>query len=174
MLPALIPNSAAVLLGGGTPVDFGRSWKGKRILGDGKTWRGFFGGAFSGLAFGVFQMVLTGSYGVEDEWGYGPWPEGLVVVLCLSFGAMLGDCIGSFAKRRIGFNRGDKAPGLDQYNFVLGALATTILLRPGWFVEHFIDGNAIWGLTLFLVVVPLLHRSINIIGYKLGKKNVPW
>ena len=36
-VPALLPNSAAVVFGGGTPVDFGRSWRGKRILGDGKT-----------------------------------------------------------------------------------------------------------------------------------------
>ena len=41
MLPALIPNSAAVLFGGGRPMDFGKSWRGKRLLGDGKTWKGF-------------------------------------------------------------------------------------------------------------------------------------
>ncbi|HTY46053.1 MAG TPA: CDP-archaeol synthase, partial [Methanomassiliicoccales archaeon] len=33
MLPALIPNSAAVLFGGGTPIDFGRVWHGKRVFG---------------------------------------------------------------------------------------------------------------------------------------------
>ncbi|HUU07508.1 MAG TPA: CDP-archaeol synthase, partial [Thermoplasmata archaeon] len=39
MLPALIPNPAAVLVGGGTPMDLGRTWRGRRVLGDGKTWR---------------------------------------------------------------------------------------------------------------------------------------
>ncbi|MDD2936323.1 MAG: CDP-archaeol synthase, partial [Candidatus Methanomethylophilaceae archaeon] len=44
-LPAMLPNSAAVVFGGGTKMDFGKSWRGKRIFGDGKSWRGFFGGA---------------------------------------------------------------------------------------------------------------------------------
>ncbi len=40
MLPAYVPNNAAVLAGGGRPIDGGRTWDGKRVLGDGKTWRG--------------------------------------------------------------------------------------------------------------------------------------
>ncbi len=40
MLPAYIPNNAAVLAGGGRPIDGGRTWGGRRVLGDGKTWRG--------------------------------------------------------------------------------------------------------------------------------------
>ncbi|MBR2255593.1 MAG: CDP-archaeol synthase, partial [Candidatus Methanomethylophilaceae archaeon] len=52
-VPAMVPNSAAVVLGGGTKMDFGRTWRGKRIFGDGKSWRGFFGGALSGIAMGL-------------------------------------------------------------------------------------------------------------------------
>jgi len=40
MLPAYIPNNAAVLGGGGRPIDGGRTLGGHRMLGDGKTWRG--------------------------------------------------------------------------------------------------------------------------------------
>ncbi|MCL2148751.1 MAG: alpha/beta hydrolase, partial [Methanomassiliicoccaceae archaeon] len=29
----MLPNSAAAALGGGAKVDFGRTWRGKRILG---------------------------------------------------------------------------------------------------------------------------------------------
>ncbi|HQL60331.1 MAG TPA: CDP-archaeol synthase, partial [Methanoculleus sp.] len=44
MLPAYVPNSAAALFGGGTPIDSGRTFgDGRRIFGDGKTYRGFFG-----------------------------------------------------------------------------------------------------------------------------------
>jgi CDP-2,3-bis-(O-geranylgeranyl)-sn-glycerol synthase len=174
MLPALIPNSAAVLWGGGKPMDFGRSWKGKRLLGDGKTWRGFFGGAMTGVVFGVIQIGIAAALGTESSWGFGAWPWSLVAVLSLGFGSMIGDSFGSFVKRRIGRERGAKAPVLDQFNFVLGAIVLILIFRPGWFVEHYIDDNGIFGLILFLVVVPLLHRGVNIIGYKLGKKNVPW
>ncbi len=174
MLPALVPNSAAVLFGGGAPMDLGRSWRGKRILGDGKTWRGFLGGALTGLGVGAVQISATLLLGEQDAYGYGDLPWAVVMVAALSFGAMTGDCVGSFVKRRLGVGRGEKAPVLDQYNFVIGAVAFALLAGPGWFMGHYVEEDGVYGLLLFLVVVPLLHRSVNIIGYKLGKKNVPW
>ena len=65
MIPALLPNSAAVLFGGGTPIDFGRSWRGARILGDGKTWRGLFGGVFAGVIIGI--ILITNGRRIEME-----------------------------------------------------------------------------------------------------------
>jgi CDP-2,3-bis-(O-geranylgeranyl)-sn-glycerol synthase len=174
MLPALIPNSAAVIVGGGTPMDFGRTWRGRRVLGDGKTWRGFIGGATAGVLFGVLQIALGDTTDLGDAWSFGDRSSAIVIVLCLGLGSMVGDSMGSFIKRRIGVDRGIKAPGLDQYNFVVGAVVLVMLFRFDWFDLHFIEGNAIWGLVAVLVVVPLLHRGINIIGYKIGKKNVPW
>jgi CDP-2,3-bis-(O-geranylgeranyl)-sn-glycerol synthase len=174
MLPALIPNSAAVLFGGGRPMDLGKIWRGKRVLGDGKTWRGFFGGSLAGVVFGIVQIGLADLFGTESSWGFGDWPWSLCVVLSLGFGAMIGDSLGSFVKRRLEIGRGDKAPVLDQYNFVAGAIVLVLIFQSGWFIDHYIEGNGIFGLALFLIVVPLLHRGVNIIGYKLGKKNVPW
>jgi CDP-2,3-bis-(O-geranylgeranyl)-sn-glycerol synthase len=174
MLPALIPNTAAVLWGGGTPMDFGRSWRGKRILGDGKTWRGFLGGALTGAAFGILEIVISQDPSVPASWGFGPWPESIATVFALAFGSMVGDSAGSFLKRRLDFERGEKAPGLDQYNFVVGAVAFALILRPQWFLDHYIFDSGIFGMILLLAVVPVLHRGVNIIGYKLGKKNVPW
>jgi len=37
IVPAYVANASALLVGGGTPIDFGKTWKdGKRVLGDGK------------------------------------------------------------------------------------------------------------------------------------------
>ena len=105
MLPALIPNSAAVLWGGGKPMDFGRSWRGKRVLGDGKTWRGFFGGALTGIAFGLFQIALSERFDFSDGWSYALWPRSMWIVGALAFGSMIGDSAGSFVKRRFGVSR---------------------------------------------------------------------
>lgn len=174
MLPALVPNSAAVLLGGGRPMDFGKSWRGRRLLGDGKTWRGFIGGATSGIFVGLVQIGVVDAAELDPAWSFGAWPSALVVVVCLGLGSMLGDSMGSFIKRRIGLDRGIKAPGLDQYNFVVGAIIAVVIFRFAWFQEHFIDGDAVWGIVAILIMVPLLHRGVNIIGYKMGKKNVPW
>ena len=155
-------------------MDLGKSWRGKRVLGDGKTWRGFFGGSLAGAAFGLLQIGIADIIGTESSWGFGDWPWSLCVVLSLGFGAMLGDSMGSFVKRRLDIRQGDKAPVLDQYNFVAGAIILVLIFQSGWFIDHYIEGNGIFGLALFLIVVPLLHRGVNIIGYKLGKKNVPW
>lgn len=155
-------------------MDFGKTLRGRRVLGDGKTWRGFIGGASAGILLGLLQIALTRSLELGEEWSHGELSSAFVIVLCLGLGSMMGDSIGSFIKRRLGVNRGTKAPGLDQYNFLLGAILLVIIFQFGWFDSHFIEGNAIWALVALLVVVPLLHRGVNIIGYKMGKKNVPW
>lgn len=172
-LPALIPNSAAVLFGGGTPVDFGRTWKGKRILGDGKTWRGLVGGVSAGIAFGLILIALF-ELVPSNFPDYGGWPRSVGVVVTLAFGSLLGDMAGAFIKRRLGMERGQKAPVLDQYDFVAGALLLTALFHPSWVASTYINGDGIVALIVLLVFVPLLHRSVNIIGYKLGKKKEPW
>jgi len=174
MIPALVPNSAAVLFGGGIPMDFGKSWKGKRILGDGKTWRGFFGGALSGVIIGLIMMLIVGLLDAGDAWSYGNWAGSITVLFLLGFGSMIGDSIGSFVKRRLDIGRGEKAPVLDQYNFVAGAIVLLLIFSPDWLLEHYWRDNGYFGLILLLIVVPLLHRGVNIIGYKIGKKNVPW
>ena len=65
MVPAYVPNSAAALLGGGTPIDFGRTCSdGKRVFGDGKTYRGFFGGVLCGVLVGLVQIWIWSSFGL--------------------------------------------------------------------------------------------------------------
>ena len=171
-LPAMLPNSAAVVFGGGTPVDFGRTWKGKRILGDGKTWRGFFGGGLAGVVLGLILMGISYIFDKENLWGYiGLW-KGLCVISCLSFGSLLGDMLGSFIKRRLGIDRGQKAPILDQYDFVIGAFLLTVVFNWRWVYETYAEN--ILALIFLLLLIPLVHRAVNIIGYKAGLKKEPW
>ncbi len=60
MLPAYLPNSFAAVFGGGKPIDGGRTLKdGRRILGDGKTYRGLFSGIFFGVLAGSIQTWLN-------------------------------------------------------------------------------------------------------------------
>ena len=62
ILPAYVANASAVLVGGGTPIDFGKLWKdGKRIFGDGKTWQGLFAGGFVGMTAG-FGLAAAARY----------------------------------------------------------------------------------------------------------------
>jgi CDP-2,3-bis-(O-geranylgeranyl)-sn-glycerol synthase len=174
MLPAYLPNSAAVLFGGGTPIDLNKSWKGRRLLGDGKTWRGLIGGIAAGTSLGFVQIFIALPFDDQTFWGFGEVPQAMALVLVLATGSLLGDLAGAFIKRRLGMERGEKAPVLDQYNFVAGAVLLTLLVFPDWFIGAFIEGEHVISLLSVLIITPLLHRGVNIIGYRKGLKKVPW
>jgi CDP-2,3-bis-(O-geranylgeranyl)-sn-glycerol synthase len=173
-IPAYVANPSAVLFGGGKPMDFGKKLKDEsRVLGDGKTWRGFFGGAFAGIFIGMIQVGLSSPFD-ETHFGFGKFPEFLIVIVLLAFGALLGDVLGSFIKRRLKIQRGQKAPVLDQYDFLIGAWLLLIIFKHQWFLEHFIYWPNTMAIITVIILTPFLHRGVNILGYKLGKKDVPW
>ncbi|MDD1724585.1 MAG: CDP-2,3-bis-(O-geranylgeranyl)-sn-glycerol synthase [Methanospirillum sp.] len=166
MLPAYLPNSVAAAVGGGTPVDAGRYWRdGRRILGDGKTIRGFAGGVAAGCFAGLLEIVTEMS-------GFIPFlpAHTFLSVFLLATGSLLGDMVKSFFKRRQGIDRGGEWPIIDQYDFLAGAFCFCLIFDPGWLF-------ATITLPLFvaiLIITPILHRGVNIIGYKIGVKKVPW
>ncbi len=168
MLPAYVPNNVAVVVGGGPPIDGGRTWGGRRLLGDGKTWRGTAGGWLAGVALAVgLNAIRPGlSAGVGITLPRFP----LVAALALPLGAMLGDIAASFLKRRTGRERGAPLPGVDQLDFVVGALFLTFITAPDWFLDTFTLPVAV---TVF-VVTPVLHVATNAIAYGLGLKDEPW
>ncbi|MFH0966150.1 MAG: CDP-2,3-bis-(O-geranylgeranyl)-sn-glycerol synthase [Methanobacteriota archaeon] len=166
MLPAYVPNSAAAAVGGGIPIDGGRCWSdGRRILGDGKTVRGFIGGVLCGCFIGGIQILVQSTQFFSSLPALNP-----LVVILLAVGALAGDMVKSFFKRRTGIKRGGKWPIVDQYDFVVGAFVFLLIGDPTF---------AFFTLTLpmifvILIITPVLHRVVNIIGYKLGVKDVPW
>jgi CDP-2,3-bis-(O-geranylgeranyl)-sn-glycerol synthase len=168
MLPAYVPNNAAVLAGGGAPIDGGRTWGGRRVLGDGKTWRGTLVGTLAGaglaLALNAVVPAASGAAGVDLP----SFP--LAAALALPAGAMLGDVLASFLKRRTGRERGAAFPLLDQLDFVVVSLALSALVAPAWFGSVF----TLPVVVAVLVATPLLHLGTNGIAYALGLKDEPW
>ncbi len=166
MIPAYVPNSAAAVFGGGRPIDFGRNFSdGRRIFGNGKTYRGFFGGVLTGILAGIAEIGLRNAMG----WTFLP-EQTLLTVSLLAAGALLGDLAKSFFKRRLGKERGEKWPIADQYDLVIGAFLLVLIGNPEWFFENITLPIAIW----IVILTPLLHRAVNIIGYLTGVKDVPW
>ena len=168
MLPAYVPNNFAVLAGGGRPIDGGREWNGSRVLGDGKTWRGTAIGTAAGVALALLLNAIhdpaTAALGVTLP----TFP--IQAALGLALGAMMGDIGASFIKRRSGRERGASFPGLDQLDFVVGALLFAFIAAPSWALETF----TLPVLAVILVMTPVLHVTTNVIAYKLGLKNEPW
>ena len=99
ILPAYFANMAPVIVSRlnflNKPLDFGKYWNGKPILGANKTWRGlFFAVLFGLLIFGLqkqlyvfpfFQNISLINYG---EFGF-------ALGFLLSFGAIAGDALGA-------------------------------------------------------------------------------
>jgi len=169
MLPAYVPNNAAVLAGGGRPIDGGRTWGGSRLLGDGKTWRGTAVGVAAGAALALLLNAVPSAVigAIPLSAGF-RFPPGAVVGLPL--GALLGDIGASFLKRRTGRERGAPFPGVDQLDFVVGALAVAAALATDWFLATF----TLDVLAAVLVLTPLLHVATNWIAFRLGLKDEPW
>ncbi|AAL80522.1 hypothetical protein PFDSM3638_01960 [Pyrococcus furiosus DSM 3638] len=157
ILPAYFANSSPVILGGGTPIDFGKTWRdGRRIFGDSKTWRGFLGGLTVGTLIGVIQQII-----------YPYYPSlslAFKVSFLLALGALVGDLIGSFIKRRLNLPPGYPAVGLDQWGFLISALCFA-------YPVHTIPTGEV---LLLLVVTPLIHWGTNVLAYKMKWKSVPW
>ncbi len=163
--PAMAANGSpvAVLRGRrGHPIDFGRRlWDGRRLLGDGKTFEGLLVGMLAGLIAGVVVGLPLGSMmGFEAR-------VVLATAAVSSAGALVGDVVKSFFKRRLGIERGASMPVADQLDFYLGATLAVYLcgpcVKPGW------DVFALGALVVFV-----LHRVTNIFAYRRGMKKVPW
>lgn len=168
MLPAYVPNNVAVLAGGGAPIDGGRTWRGRRLLGDGKTWRGTAAGVAGGGLLALALNAVNPSAGDVLAVALPEFP--LAVVVAMPAGAMGGDILASFLKRRTGRERGAAFPGLDQLDFVVMSLVFSLVAAPTWTTETF----TLRVLAVVVVLTPLLHLSTNAGAYLLGLKDEPW
>jgi CDP-2,3-bis-(O-geranylgeranyl)-sn-glycerol synthase len=179
MLPAYVANMSAVKLGGGLPMDFGRTMRdGRRVLGPGKTWRGFLlGGAAGTLVGAALHALAPATGGAVTDFGGAAWP---LTAGGLAFGALLGDAAKSFVKRRFGKDRGAPWLGPDQLDFVLGAwlvaLATSALAVPTGLADRnwLLATLTLPVLVIVVVLTPALHVGTNWLGHRLGHKEVPW
>jgi len=156
IFPAYCANALPVITGGGLPLDFGKNFPdGKPIFGRNKTFRGFFSALAIGTLIGFAEKAFL---------NYPANVQGLQFGFLLSFGALLGDLIGAFIKRRIGLAPGELLPVVDQIDFIAGALLFALPLEI-----------VSWELTLVvLIITPPIHLLTNFAAYKLGLKNNPW
>ena len=145
-LPPYFPTGIHFFFGGGFPIDFGKNWSdGKRIFGDGKTFRG----ALVGIAVGTLAI--------------GSIQGNLKLAFFLSIGAILGDLIKSFVKRRLGYGKGRRFFPWDQIDFLIGATIFSAII--GALRIDFV-------ITIF-IITPLIHMATNYGAYLLSLKKVP-
>jgi CDP-2,3-bis-(O-geranylgeranyl)-sn-glycerol synthase len=158
ILPAYFANFTPVLLKGKKPIDFKKKFvDGNRLLGDGKTIEGFLGGFLAGVLIGLLQIYFQKYLPLQ-------FYHNFLTIVLLSFGAVFGDLLGSFIKRRFNLKRGEPAPLLDQLDFLIFSLVLVSLVI-----------NISLSMVIFLVIVtPLIHFLSNIFAYLFKLKKEPW
>lgn len=138
------------------PIDFGKNFKGNPLFGSHKTWRGIISGVILGILITYFQGFLF-NFPFFQRISFFNYQEINVFFLgfLLSFGALFGDLISSFFKRRKGIEPGKPWIPFDQISFVIGAF---FFVYPFFKIPIFA-----WFIILFLSF--FLHLIVNKIGF---------
>lgn len=151
IFPAYCANAVPVVTGGGYPMDFGKKFfDGKPLLGENKTFQGFFCGLCVGTLVGLAESII---FGYPVLFGF-----------VLSVGALFGDLAGAFLKRRLGLAPGEMLPIIDQIDFIVGAILFSFFLQM----------PSLELIVVVMVITPPLHVLTNYAAYKLGLKGNPW
>jgi len=156
VLPAYCANMAPPFVkywrGWNRPIH--RAW-----LGGHKTVMGFTFGVVMGVLIAYAQSQLD--FGVRLLWDRAAW---LALGLTQGLGAMSGDAIKSFFKRRIGIAPGRPWVPADQLDFVIGALIPLSLLVP-------LSPSDILAILLFTFVADIV---VNHVSFYLGIRDTRW
>ena len=141
------------------PVDFRFRLGKKRIFGNHKTFRGFFFGILSSviciyiLRYFYVNFTFVQNLSLIDYTAYNPFFLGFL----FGFGALFGDLIESFFKRRLNVKPGKPLVFFDQSDYVIG----TLLLVSFVYVPTLIHVFAMF------VLSTTLHFLTVFIGYHL-------
>lgn len=173
LLPAAAANAAPVFAAAipafkklGAPIDGGKTWRGHKLLGPHKTWRGI----IAGIVLSTFTLWLQQSLAAHFSWAqfvasgidYSALPL-LILGPLFAIGALGGDALESFFKRQQNITSGGKWIPFDQIDYVIGSLAVSlffVILQPVQYV-------------LIIIVWFFAHLLASYVGYKLHLKKDP-
>ena len=167
MMPAYFANMAPVMAKKinlfAVPIDLNKQLSNKPILGKNKTFRGLIFGIIFSVIIAYLQFLLHNfeffksiSFLDYQQW---PW-----FGFMMGFGALTGDLIKSFFKRRLGIKPGEKFIPFDQTDFVVGAL---VFIMPVLSITFKIFFTSI-------LLSFALHIAVNHIAFYWGIRNEKW
>jgi CDP-2,3-bis-(O-geranylgeranyl)-sn-glycerol synthase len=153
------------------PVDFGKKFRdGKPLFGKNKTYRGFLVGIIGGVIGAYLQMFLYkfSFFQIISIHGIAYTNHQTIILLgvLLGFGAIAGDVIESFFKRRLNVDSGASMAPWDQIDLAIGAY---LFVFP--FVYIFLS----WQLFLSSIIITFfLTVIVNHISFYLHIRNERW
>lgn len=150
-LPAGIANMAPVFF---KKVPFLDKPISKKLFGEHKTYRGFFFGILLSIITIYLQKLLypwMADYSIIDYSSVNVLLPGFL----LGFGALAGDLVKSYFKRKAGIEPGKAWIPFDQLDWIAGAL-----ICVAFYIKLSIEITVVT-----VVLFGLLHPAINLIGY---------
>lgn len=146
------------------PMDFFCEFRGKRVFGSHKTFRGLVSGIVVSVLVVWLQKVLYMEYESLRPWVFDySTIQPLLLGGLLGFGALGGDAIKSFFKRQVGIASGKSWLVFDQVDYIVGGLFAASIYAPLPMDQY-----------LYILVLYVgLHFLVNLIGYGLGFKDSP-
>jgi len=148
------------------PMDFGKTFRGKRVFGAHKTWRGLVAGIIAAtLVFWLQQLAVDNfawAANLSSQIDYLSLPT-LILGPLFAIGALGGDAVESFFKRQHGIPPGGGWFPWDQLDSVLG---TAIVVLP--FIVL-----SVWQYALLIAMMPVIHVISTYIGHLIGLKERP-
>lgn len=161
---ATAPISKKLLPMFNAPVDFGIEINGKRLFGKNKSFRGFIFGTIVGTLVFLLQRYLYINFDIFREISLIDYEDAPIYIgSLLGFGALFGDLIESFFKRRLNINSGESWFPFDQIDWILGMI---LLVFP--FVEI-----SIFEATLSVFLGLIIHIIVKYIGFLLKLDDKP-
>jgi CDP-2,3-bis-(O-geranylgeranyl)-sn-glycerol synthase len=147
------------------PVDCYKKYKGKRILGNHKTFRGFIAATIVGILICSIEVWLYNSLSLIRQLVSLNYTDIQPVILggLLGFGALFGDAVKSFFKRLINIPPGESWFPFDQIDYIVGGVAFSLVYIRLPMVEYII---------LFIVWF-LIHPLTTFIGYLFRLRRKP-
>lgn len=153
------------------PIDNGRTFRGKRIFGENKTYRGIFAVALGTAVGFAIQAYILHRYEIFQRLELLDYSSAEVVLVGFLIGAaaMLGELPNSFIKRQIDIVPGDGAGGgisnlffyiLDQIDYLIGV----------WIVLAFLIHVNFQRVVFSAVFLFFSHQIISLLGFRLGMR----
>lgn len=147
------------------PMDFHKTFRGQRIFGSHKTWRGLIFAFLATIPVIWAQVYLYNHSQFIRDISYFDYSSVNIIWLSFlfAFGALGADAIRSFCKRQAGVKPGETWFPFDQLDYVIGGLLATSLVVHLSPAEYLIVG-----VTFFL-----LHPAATSLGYLLHIREKP-
>jgi hypothetical protein len=147
------------------PIDRGRTFRGRRLLGDHKTWRGF-----------VCSVIGSTVTIAAQKYAIGGWAANLAILdyqnvdvlglgVAFGIGIIVGELPNSFLKRQLDIPAGESPHRFSAFFHVLDQVDFLLLLWPLLFFWI----RPAWTLVLTSFgMVFVVHQLVSVVGYRIG------